>query len=82
MWRGWAVGERAESRTDPVRPYASDSSGAGLAREIAERWQFSADALRRGLLNADEESAWRRALVVLAGKRAVGGLPSRGEGEV
>jgi hypothetical protein len=53
MWRGRAVSDRAESRTEPVRSRASDWSGAGLAREIAERWQLSADAVRPALAKGE-----------------------------
>jgi len=42
--------------------------------EDLRSYTLKRDALRRGLLNANEESAWRRALVVLAGERAVRGL--------
>jgi hypothetical protein len=50
--------------------------------EDLRSYALKREALRRGLLNRDEESAWRRALVVLAGERAVWGLRSPGEGEV
>lgn len=47
--------------------------------ELAEdlrSYALKRDALRRGLINAREERAWRRALVALVGERNAAGAPS------
>jgi hypothetical protein len=43
----------------------------GQLSEDLHSYALKRDALRRGLLNATEESAWRRVLVELTGERAV-----------
>ena len=48
--------------------------------EISEdmrTYTLKRDALRRGLLNKQEENAWRRALVQLVGERNVGAARAR-----
>ena len=75
-----------------ARAPSTETTTAFLLREQARRledlsedlrtYALTREALRRGLLNRDEASAWRRVLVVLAGERAVRGLWSRGEGQV